>query len=259
MTILPIDPVANATPEALRDFLAQCQAAAARVGRAQLVSISLEVEALDPLAVLESIFEPGEPHFYAERPDLDTAIAGAETATAFEAHGAGRFAAVQRWVDETLADTIAVGEVTSPFGGPHFFTSFTFLDEIEPGEPFPAARVFVPRWQVARAGPVTTAVANFLVSAEADIDALTARVWRAHGKFIRFEYGKKERSSPGCADGLSGPGMSDTGVPPVRIEGGMGVPPMGPKDRAKLLGRDAQPPPEPHGRDAWWGAREFSE
>src|SRR5471032_3222819 len=106
MTILPLDPAANATPEALRAFLAQCQAVAKRAGRAQLVSISLEVDALDPLAVLESIFEPGEPHFYAERPDIESAIAGAETAAAFEAHGPGRFAAVQRWVDETLAQTI---------------------------------------------------------------------------------------------------------------------------------------------------------
>ena len=80
MTILPINPAANANPEALRAFLEQCRSEAARVGRAMLVSISIAVDALDPLAVLESIFEPGEPHCYAERPDIGRAIAGAETA-----------------------------------------------------------------------------------------------------------------------------------------------------------------------------------
>ena len=70
MTILPINPAANANPDALRAFLDQARAAAIRAGRAKLVSISLAVDALDPLAVLESIFEPGEPHFYAERPDI---------------------------------------------------------------------------------------------------------------------------------------------------------------------------------------------
>lgn len=188
MTILPINPAANANPEALRAFLEQCRAAAARAKRAKLVSISLAVDALDPLAVLESIFEPGEPHFYAERPDIGSAIAGAETVMAFEATGPGRFEAVQRWIDETLEHTIAVGDVNAPFGGPHFFSSFAFSDEVEAGETFPAARVFVPRWQVARAGAGTTAVANFLVTPDADLNGLAERVWRAHGKFGGFRY-----------------------------------------------------------------------
>ncbi len=191
MTILPINPAANANPDALRAFLDQARAAAIRAGRAKLVSISLAVDALDPLAVLESIFEPGEPHFYAERPDIGSAIAGAETAVAFEAHGRDRFAAVQRWIDDTLEHTIAVGDVNAPFGGPHFFTSFAFNDDVEAGEPFPAARVFVPRWQVARAGSITTAVANLAVAPDADLAALTERVWRAHAKFVNFEYGEK--------------------------------------------------------------------
>lgn len=188
MTILPINPAANANPEALRAFLEQCRSAAARAGRAKLVSISIAVDALDPLAVLESIFEPGEPHFYAERPDIGSAIAGAETAAAFESTGSGRFEAVQRWIDGMLQDTIAVGDVSAPFGGPHFFTGFAFADEVEAGEPFAAARVFVPRWQVARAGAVTTAVANFLVPPDADLNALAERVWRAHRKFGGFRY-----------------------------------------------------------------------
>jgi menaquinone-specific isochorismate synthase len=87
MTILPIHPAQNASPDALRAFLTQCRDAAVRAGRAKLVSISLAVDALDPLAVLESIFEPGEPHFYTERPGIETAIAGAEVAVAFEAKG----------------------------------------------------------------------------------------------------------------------------------------------------------------------------
>ncbi len=159
-----------------------------RDGRAKLVSISLAVDALDPLAVLESIFEPGEPHFYTERPGIETAIAGAETAVACEAHGPGRFADVQRFIDETLAHTIAVGDVNAPFGGPHFFAGFAFNEEVEAGEPFPVARVFVPRWQVAKAGATTTAVANLLVAPDAELGALAERVWRAHAKFRGFRY-----------------------------------------------------------------------
>ena len=203
MTILPLHPADNASPEALRAFLAQCQAAARRDGRPKLVSISLAVGALDPLAVLESIFEPGEPHFYAERPGIETAISGAEVAVAHETHGPGRFAAIQRFIDATLADTIAVGDVEAPFGGPHFFTAFAFNDEAEPGDPFPAARAFVPRWQVARAGATTTAVANLLVTADGDLAALAERVWRAHGKFSQFRY-----RAAAAADSASPPDYS---------------------------------------------------
>ena len=188
MTILPIHPAQNASPDALRGFLLQCREAAKRDGRPKLVSISLAVDALDPLAVLESIFDPAEPHFYTERPGIETAIAGAEIAVAHESRGADRFADIQRFIDETLVDAIAVGDVAAPFGGPHFFASFAFNGEVEAGEPFPAASVFVPRWQVARAGHTTTAVANLLVSGDSDIAPLTERVWRAHGKFAQFRY-----------------------------------------------------------------------
>jgi len=191
MTILPLDPAANATPEALRAFLARCQAASAADGQPRLVSISIEVAPLDPLAVLESIFEPGEEHFYAERPAEGWAVAGAEAVLAFEAGGSGRFAAGQRFIDDVLARAIAVGETNRPFGGPHFFGAFSFFDEVESGEPFPAVRLFVPRWQVSRAGESTVAVANLVVEPGANLDVLTAKVWRAHGKFRAFEYGEK--------------------------------------------------------------------
>jgi len=188
MTILPIHPAENASPEALVAFLRQCRDAARSDGRERLVSISLKVGALDPLAVLEAIFEPGELHFYAERPAIQTAIAGAEAVLVHEAAGADRFASIRRFIDDVLERTIAVGDVDAPFGGPHFFSAFAFLDNVEPGEPFPAARVFVPRWQVARAGDVTTAVANLLVSPDADLVQLAERIWRAHGKFKHFDY-----------------------------------------------------------------------
>ena len=237
MTILPLDPAANATPEALRAFLARCRAAAEAGGGPRLASISIEVAPLDPLAVLESIFEPGELHFYAERPAEGWAVAGAEALLTLEAGGPDRFAAAQRFIDDVLARTIAVGETGQLFGGPHFFGAFSFFDDVEPGEPFPPVRLFVPRWQVSRAQERTIAVANLLVEPGADLDALTAKVWRAHGKFRAFEYGEK-----------SGTSLGGTGVPPVRSEvpQHMGKMPM---PQTSDHGRDARATSE-HGQDA---------
>ncbi len=188
MTILPLDPVANASEEALGAFLSECRDAATRVGRPRLVSITIQVDSLDPLAVLESIFEASERHFYAERPSEGWAIAGAESVLGFSSSGPGRFEDCQRFIDGALGDAVSVGEPDAAFGGPHFLAAFTFLDSVAAGEPFEAASVFVPRWQVAHSGGRTTAVANLLVDADSQVEALTARVWRAHSKFRSFDF-----------------------------------------------------------------------
>jgi menaquinone-specific isochorismate synthase len=211
-----INPAGSSTPEALRVFLAECRAGAAVAGRPQLVSISMAVESLDPLAVLESIFEPGEPHCYIERPAQGFSVAGAEAAVEFSAHGPDRFAAARAFIDRTLADTIAVGPVGEPFAGPHFFFAAGFGDEAAPEAPFPALRVIVPRWQVARTGDSTVAVANLLVTADAPIDFLTAKVWKAHAKFGAFDYSRARRkdrpSAPLRADELGGAGSYQRAV-----------------------------------------------
>ncbi len=188
MTILEVDPVAHASPDALNLFLSECRDAAAQSGRPTLVSITIQVESLDPLAVLESIFEPGERHFYAERPTEGWAIAGAESVLSFSASGPGRFEACQRFIDKALEDTVAVGEQGVPFGGPHFFAAFSFLDTVTQGEPFEAACIFVPRWQVAHRDGRTTAVANLMVEGDSPIEALSAKVWNAHAKFRSFDF-----------------------------------------------------------------------
>jgi menaquinone-specific isochorismate synthase len=188
MQILSLDPRANASPEALGEFLASCREQARADGRERLVSISLAVGALDPLAVLEAIYEPGHPHFYAERPAAATAVAGAEVALRCTTSGPERFARLQTWADDVFARTIAVGDVAAPFGGPHVFVAATFFDDPGADPPFPALTAFVPRWQVARAGGVTTAVANLPVAPDADLTVLAERVWRAHRRFGGFSF-----------------------------------------------------------------------
>lgn len=221
-----VNPTGSATPEALRAFLGQCAAAAQTAGRPQLVSISMAVDNLDPLAVLESIFEPGQPHFYAERPSQGFSVAGAEAAVEFSAAGPQRFAAAREFIDRTLADTIAVGPLTEPFAGPHFFFAAGFSDEVAAGAPFPALKVFAPRWQVGRMGDITVAVANVLVAADSPLDVLTTRIWKAHAKFGAFDYSRarhKDRpSAPKMAEEIGGAGSYQRAVAQALREIGRG-------------------------------------
>ncbi len=226
MKILPVNPTENVTPGSLRAFLARCCALAKEAGRPQLVSISLAVDHLDPLAVLESIFEPGELHFYAERPAQGFAVAGAEAVLEFCATGRDRFGAARQYIDQVLADTIAVGPLAEPFAGPHFFFANGFADAAEPGAAFPALRLFVPRWQVASFGDSTVAVANLLVPADAPVDSLAAKVWKAHAKFRAFDYRRARRierpSAPKQTEEIGGTGAYQRAVAQALGEIGRG-------------------------------------
>ena len=216
MKRLPVNPTENVTPESLRAFLVQCCALAREAGRPQLVSISLAVDHLDPLAVLESIFEPSELHFYAERPAQGFAVAGAEAVLEFTASGPDRFAAARDRIAQILGDTIAVGPLDEPFAGPHFFFANSFAPEEAAAAPFPALRFFVPRWQVARMGDGTMAVANLLVTADAPVELIAGKVWKAHTKFRALDYRRARRqdrpSAPRQAEEIGGEGSYQKAV-----------------------------------------------
>ena len=147
----------------------------------------------------------------AERPAEGWAVAGAEAVLTLTAEGPGRFAECQQFIDDVLERSIAVGEVTRPFGGPHFFGAFAFFNEVEPGEPFPSVRLFVPRWQVSRARDRTIAVANLLIEPGAELDALAGKVWRAHGKFRAFDYSAPDFSERPAASGDGPSAMAEAG------------------------------------------------
>jgi menaquinone-specific isochorismate synthase len=216
MTILPLNPTENMSPESLRAFLQQCADLAVQAGRPQLVSISLAVDHLDPLAVLESIFEPSELHFYAERPAQGFAVAGAEAVIEFTAAGPDRFVAARDRIAQILTDTIAVGPLDEPFAGPYFFFANSFGHEAPTDAAFPALRFFVPRWQVARMGDSTVAVANLLIPPGAPVDLIAAKVWKAHEKFRAFDYRSARRkdrpSAPKEATEIGGDGVYQRAV-----------------------------------------------
>lgn len=199
MQLIPSSMLPERDKPSLRAFLGGCRDAARAKGHFQLASISLAVKHIAPLAVLQSIYEPDELHFYVERSQADEAIAGAEAVVEARFSGAKRFEEAKAFAAEILDNTIAVGDLDQPFTGPHFFTAFTFDDSVAEGAAFPAATIFVPRWQVSRAGGSYGAVANVRVDAECDLDQLVARVWAAYEKFTVFDYPEGAASSPEAA------------------------------------------------------------
>ena len=188
MLRVPEERFPRTDPAALAGFLAFCRDEARRDGKPRIGSISLEVRHIDPLAVLQSIYEPGELHFYLEKPAAGEAVAGAEALESATFAGTERFARVRAWADEALTRVIAIGDLGTPRAGPQFFAGFAFADEAGEAAAFAPATVFLPRWQVAASGGRYVAVANVRVTPEADPAALAARVLAAHAKFSAFPY-----------------------------------------------------------------------
>lgn len=169
-------------------FLNGCRETARDKGRFQIASISLQVPHISPLAVLQSIYEPGELHCYMERAAGEEAVAGAEAVVEARFRGAHRYRKAREFADEVFANTIATGDLQPHFAGPHFFAAFTFSDQNEPHAAFAPATLFLPRWQVARSGGAYEAVANVRVDPDSDLKPLVERVWAAYERFRQFDY-----------------------------------------------------------------------
>jgi menaquinone-specific isochorismate synthase len=188
MDVIPVKNLSTHDRDNLRVFLMACQDAAFEKGHFQLASISLEVNYISPLAVLEAIYDPDELHFYVERPSGEEALAGVEAVIQQSFSGPERFAQARDFARDVLDNTVAVGDLEAPFAGPHFFTAFSFADSVPETNAFPATTIFVPRWQVSRSGGRYGAVANLRVDSDSDIDQLVERVWAAYDKFNTFDY-----------------------------------------------------------------------
>ncbi len=181
--------------ESLLFFLEQCRQRAKEREHPQLASISLEVKAMDPLAVWEAIYDPQEYHFFFEKPADKVSISAAGAVLVHTASGADRFSSLRQWSEEWLEHTLAIGDLDIAFNGPHFLGGFSFEETLPNTYPYAPATAFLPRWQVSRCGEQYGAVANVLVEEQTDVGEVANRILAAHHKFYAFDYAKEEQGS----------------------------------------------------------------
>ncbi|UJB70307.1 isochorismate synthase [Acaryochloris sp. 'Moss Beach'] len=164
--------------KSLHEFLASCRTIALEKEHAQVVSLSLELPKLDPLAALDLLQQADHPHFYWEKQSQRTAIAATEPLLHLQIDGTQRFTQAQHFICTSLVDTVSAGALHLPFAGPHFFCSFTFFDRTNQEQAFfPAASVFLPRWQVACVQDQAVLVANAVIDSETALEPLARSIW----------------------------------------------------------------------------------
>ncbi|MBW4657298.1 MAG: isochorismate synthase [Drouetiella hepatica Uher 2000/2452] len=168
----------------LYQFLDFCQRKSIEDEQSKIASVFLEIDAIDPLAVLDQWSKPHQLHFYFENREQEWAIAAIDAAMSFEVSGSHRFLAVQQFVQTCFNQLIASSTSNFPGAVPRFFCSFAFFDqaaqdaehtEITPA--FAPATAFLPQWQVMRWRDRSAILANFLIHPQSNLEDVTQAIW----------------------------------------------------------------------------------
>ncbi len=139
----------------------------------QIVSISLDIDWVDPLVVLDQLTQANEINFYFENKGKEEAIAAIDAVAKLQIDGQERFIQTENFIKSCLKNIINFGNTNQPFAGSHFFCYFSFFDQnSQINYPFPSATIFLPRWQIAVKNQHCTLVNNIIVNARVDVQKI---------------------------------------------------------------------------------------
>lgn len=192
MQVVPSRTIPFQDRKDLYQFLCDCQQKSSEKKHPQIASISLEIDPVDPLAVLQELAQPNQLHFYLEKGFAGEAIAAIDAVQSLKVdeNGGERFAKTQAFIQSCLEHIVFTDGPDFPLARPRFFCSFTFFDQVsERHNFFPPATIFLPRWQVIRCQNSCVVTANTWVDPHSNLDRLTETIWEQLKKIRRIRYG----------------------------------------------------------------------
>ncbi|MBW4689530.1 MAG: isochorismate synthase MenF [Komarekiella atlantica HA4396-MV6] len=177
MTVSPCRSNSFVEHKDLYQFLLTVQEKCLKNNSRQIVSISQEINLVDPLVVLNKLTQVNEINFYFEHKGKGEAIAAIDTVTKLQIDGIERFTKAEYFIKSCLKNIINFGNANQPFSGPHFFCYFSFFDKnTQTDYPFPSATVFLPRWQVAVKNQRCILVTNTIINSSVNIQRVLQTV-----------------------------------------------------------------------------------
>ncbi|BAY13039.1 isochorismate synthase [Calothrix sp. NIES-2098] len=173
MTVSPCRNNVFVDRKALYQFLVAVQENCLKNHSRQIVNVSLEIDLVDPLVVLDKLAQVNEINFYFENKGKGEAIAAIDSVTELHIDGIDRFSKAEYFIKNSLKNIINFGNNNQPFSGPHFFCYFSFFHQnYQADYPFPSATIFLPRWQIAVKNQRCILVMNSIINANANISSL---------------------------------------------------------------------------------------
>lgn len=136
------------------------------LGSSSLISISLPIEKIDPLACLELLDEADSYQYFWEKPSEDFAIAAGKSIRKLTASGEDRFQEINKQIAAIKEVALEYSHIKHSHSGIHFLGGFSFFDDIAEGnwQSFGSASFVVPEWQIIKEGQLTLLTLNFKAS-----------------------------------------------------------------------------------------------
>ncbi|MCP6758180.1 MAG: isochorismate synthase [Fischerella sp. CENA71] len=193
----------------LYQFLFAVQRKSIKNNSTQIASIALEINLVDPLVVLDKLAQPHQLNFYWENKGKKEAIAAIDAVAKLQIEGKERFIKSEAFIKYCLKNIVDFGATERYFSKPLFFCGFSFFDQNQQESyPFPAATIFLPRWQIAVKAEYCILVANFIIHAEVNIERILQNLCRKieiinsstsyspHQDFQEPKFSKKSVANP---------------------------------------------------------------
>lgn len=189
MIVAPYREFPFLVPQTFHEFFATVERTL-RSPQAQIVSISLPLGNVTPFDALARLSQPSDQHFYWEKQDVGEAIAAVGCIAEQHLSGGDRFTLAQQQVNQWLATTAVLGDMTTTLAGLHVLCRFTFFDHHDPAAPFPSAGLFIPRWHVGRQHQSSVFVANVVQGSAAVLEAQCSILWQHYQQLGRISSSK---------------------------------------------------------------------
>ena len=176
MSVTPCYPRGLADDQSLYSFLQTCQNRCQRDNESLIVSVTQPISEIDPLATLQRFALPQQRTFYWENQQENSAIAGWDSCQEELITTPNRLEKTQAFIDHYRDKIIETGKQNCPEAGLKFLTSLTFFPFSASSSPFPAATIFIPKWQVTRTQNSGFLTYNFTLSAQTNPDQIQAEI-----------------------------------------------------------------------------------
>jgi isochorismate synthase len=185
-------PIVEKLAERLEDAVARAE----QLGRPVLLSVSQQIDPVEPLRLFANSAHYVSERWYWEHPEEQLTIVGAGVATTSIAPWQSRFSEIKRLHQEIADDAITDSLGDSEHPGIRFFAAFSFDPERKPDrriwKGFATNFLYVPRAMLIRQGNLHTLTFNLLVSGRREaettlrsLDALHDRTWKSLQKEVQ--------------------------------------------------------------------------
>ncbi|NGP76809.1 isochorismate synthase [Balneolaceae bacterium YR4-1] len=165
------------------------------IGSDSIVSVTMPIEKIDPLACLELLNNKQGYHYFWEKPSDEFAIAAGKALKTFDSRGEKRFRDIENQISKIKEQALEFTTVEHSHAGIHFLGGFSFFEEsTDPAwKSFGSASFVIPEWQIIRDGHLTLLTLNFKLSEFYSITELDEKIKES---FCEIEEVLKLNSEP---------------------------------------------------------------